>query len=310
MADAYLRVAEEVLYAQRTPLSPRQILLLAHAQELLPSHLHGPTQHKTLHARLSEDISRHREESLFFRTAPGTFFLRSLLSDPTIPLAYKVEHFAPPRRKELKRDLVLTIRLPPGLLGAEAEELPLVSVMSALDAGMFSYKPYYTVAGSPDEAVIHSFVVVHREGTVLSFRSGKFTPHSDPLYGRRSIGIGGAVFMNDVDMLYRSMNGIIANGIAELGYSVGLPRGLAERARYLDEVRPTRAVRLARTARHPQIVHIVLAYVCPSDFIPMKNALSINDLKWINIANPGNNLSDYDATSRVILNGVPPGQQF
>ena len=39
---------------------------------------------------------------------------------------------------------------------------------------------------------------------------------SDPLFGKRSIGIGGAVLATDVDMLFESLVGIIANGIAEL----------------------------------------------------------------------------------------------
>ncbi len=66
-----------VLSIAGRPLRPAEMLEEAWIRKLMPRHLFGLTQHKTLHARLSEDIVRLGENSRFCRTAPGTFFLRS-----------------------------------------------------------------------------------------------------------------------------------------------------------------------------------------------------------------------------------------
>ncbi len=75
--DAYLHIAEEVLRLERRPMSARAMLVAAYRHNIVPSHLFGRTQHKTLGARLSKDILERREKSAFFRTAPGRFFLRA-----------------------------------------------------------------------------------------------------------------------------------------------------------------------------------------------------------------------------------------
>lgn len=109
MADAYLNVAERVLLTSCRPLRPREIIENAYAEQLLPWHLHGSTQDKTLHARISEDVAGNPEASRFFRTGPGVFFLRKLVDDSSIPPVYKEPYYAPPRRKELRRERVLVL---------------------------------------------------------------------------------------------------------------------------------------------------------------------------------------------------------
>jgi hypothetical protein len=54
--DTYLGIAQKVLERARRPLTPREILREAYRSDLVPYHLHGATQHKTLQARLSEHI--------------------------------------------------------------------------------------------------------------------------------------------------------------------------------------------------------------------------------------------------------------
>src|SRR5437763_111510 len=83
--ETYLEIAEAVLRAARRPLTARAILDAAYRGGIVPTHLYGKTQHKTLQARLSEDILLRKLESRFFRTDPGYFFLSELRSDPKIP---------------------------------------------------------------------------------------------------------------------------------------------------------------------------------------------------------------------------------
>jgi hypothetical protein len=88
--DSYLDIAEAVLRAARRPLTPRAIMATAFQSGIVPHHLFGKFQHKTLHARLSEDILHRKLESRFYRTDPGLFFLSDLRSDPGIRDEFKV----------------------------------------------------------------------------------------------------------------------------------------------------------------------------------------------------------------------------
>jgi HB1, ASXL, restriction endonuclease HTH domain len=85
----------------RTPLPPREILRRGLSSGIVPNSLHGKTQHKTLQARLSEDILLRHERSVFFRTKPGYFFLREFLTDARIPAEYRTPIVARRRRREL-----------------------------------------------------------------------------------------------------------------------------------------------------------------------------------------------------------------
>lgn len=109
--DAYLQIAESVLKIERRPLSPRAILAAAYRHGLVPMHLHGDTQHKTLGARISEDIIALHDDSLFFRTAPGRFFLREFLTDVTIPEENRQPVATRRRFRELMRGPALAVYL-------------------------------------------------------------------------------------------------------------------------------------------------------------------------------------------------------
>ena len=102
MVDAYLEIARIVLRAQGRPMGARSILAAAIKADILPKHLHGKTQQKTLQARLSEDILHAREASLFYRTEPGQFALKEFRADPDFPANWKVEFPARRRTRDLR----------------------------------------------------------------------------------------------------------------------------------------------------------------------------------------------------------------
>jgi len=278
------------------------MLQLSYATDLVPWHLHGATQHKTLHARLSEDISRNLETSRFYRTGPGRFYLRAFQNDPETPAPLRAEYFAPPRRKELKREAILATVLdvarPPT---DRSPVVPLARLRRQLRSGKYGYYPWSDIVGDACLLPIHSFLIVYRDNEILSFRCGKFYPDSDPLYGRRSIGLGGAVFAGDHDLLFESFYGVVGNGINDLAYGVGLPRRLAEKARYENRVRLKFGVLTNRDAGGHSFLHVVMAYECPDEFSPSKAALSVNDLRWIRADQTPNFIEDYDGTSRYLF---------
>lgn len=82
---------------------------LAYLSGVVPHHLHGSTQHKTLGARLSEDILIHRRRSKFFRTRPGRFFLREFIKDRSLPLEYRTPIVAARRKRQLRRKNVAAL---------------------------------------------------------------------------------------------------------------------------------------------------------------------------------------------------------
>jgi hypothetical protein len=228
------------------------------------------------------------------------FFLRTLLDDPLIPEAFKQPYFAPPRRKELRRERVLTL----DCVGGSKGLTPFVEIdrlNKEFERARYRFVTPMELAACPEAVTVHSFVLVFHGDTVLSYRCGKFFPDEAPLKGKRSIGLGGAVYASDRDMLFHDMFGIIASGIKELGYGIGLSKELSERARYHGEVLPCVGVLLPSEATRPAVLHVVLAYECPSDFLPSKAALSVNDLRWLDIRNPANTLDGFDVTSTLLF---------
>lgn len=302
MADAYLNVAEQVLLGSRRPLRPREIINTAYANELLPWHLHGSTQDKTLHARISEDVAGNPTLSRFFRTGPGVFFLRSFLEDDSIPNVFRQPYFAPPRRRELRRERILCLDRLGGTMGTSTDRFVNIATLKTEFAdGHYRFITPFEFDRHPHGVTVHSFVLAFHGETVLSYRCGKFFPDEAPLKGKHSIGLGGAVYARDRDMLFNDMYGIVASGINELGYGIGLSKFLSERARYEGLVKPSVGVMVPGVAGRPPVLHVVLAYECPPDFLPSKAALSVNDLRWLDIGNPANTLDGFDMTSALLF---------
>lgn len=83
-------------------MTAREILKTAYARGYVSRHLHGATQHKTLGARLSEDILERGERSQFYRASPGRFFLAELIDDLTLPVEFRTRFIARRRRDCLR----------------------------------------------------------------------------------------------------------------------------------------------------------------------------------------------------------------
>src|SRR2546430_3210849 len=101
MPSQFLKVAEIVLREQLQPLTARRIIALGKEQGLLSDKLVGKTPHQTLKSKLSVDIRRRGKNSVFVRTAPGRFYLRELVVNPS------EEYIAPPLRPADSKEQVL-----------------------------------------------------------------------------------------------------------------------------------------------------------------------------------------------------------
>jgi hypothetical protein len=89
----FLDIAETVLRSRNVPMKPRQIVDAAKDDGLFSDKLSGKTPHQTMKSKLTVNVLRHKEASRFVRTAPNTFFLRDLLTQPIA--AYTAARQAP-----------------------------------------------------------------------------------------------------------------------------------------------------------------------------------------------------------------------
>ncbi|MFB0693011.1 winged helix-turn-helix domain-containing protein [Agrobacterium pusense] len=296
--STYLQIAEEILLRERRPMSARAILKLAHAMDMVPYQLYGRTQHKTLQARLSEDILYRKERSPFFRTKPGVFFLRRFLTDSNIPIEYRREMTARRRTRELLRGPALSIPL--DALSYNGSSIPWWEARSALetvrDRGTFSYID--PKREHPSEALLWSFASVMRGSNVLTYRVGRYRDDRDHFALKRSIGFSSLVLEENRSLFDTLTFGIEESALSAVAIDLDIPLADSQAAtekfeyclKYLtvtDDPRPD-----------------ILAFVeikAPSWFEPTALRLSLNDLRWMDLSRPPNNMDDFDPWSQLLL---------
>lgn len=296
--DAYLTLAEDVLRRVRRPLSAHQILRSAYENDMAPPHLRGRTQHKTLGARLSEDILHHREASRFYRTAPGRFLLRELADDDSIPEELRRPIVARRRRRNLaqKRSLAFhRSELENARRGSYAIDTS--AVLNLIEHGSFHYATSAPQRG-PDEVVVWAFMLVIRAGCVLTYRQGHYREHRDTFMHRRTIGFYAPVSDDDLSLFEQSDHGIVSSGIKALATDLDLQERelwpvLNERSKLETFLYPQ---------SHPSSdLLAVVAFSCPDWLDPTSKRLAINDLEWLDLRSPPNHCEDFDPWSQAIL---------
>ncbi|MCA1939776.1 MAG: winged helix-turn-helix domain-containing protein [Caenispirillum bisanense] len=296
--DAYLQIAQQVLRFNRRPLSPRAMLAMAYREGIVPDHLHGKTQHKTLQARLAEDILSRREGSVFFRTGPGRFFLREFLNDPSIPDEYRQVFPARRRARELRRDPALYVSRD-RLKAVAREGCPInpKRVFGVLDEGASYEDPKNN---SPDHALLWSFVAVTRGSEVLSYRMGRYRSERDGFMSRRCIGFSTLVSRNDVNLFNISDFGIIDAGVKAASIDLDLPE--MDRVGAADSLKTSLLyfIWVPEEERAGDLLAIV-DLKCPEWFEPVKRRLALNDLCWLDLDSSINNIDDFDPWSRQVL---------
>lgn len=296
--DSYLDIARTVLRARRRPMGARSILAAAYKAEILPAHLYGKTQQKTLQARLSEDILHDREASIFYRTEPGHFALKEFLNDPDFPAKWKAQFPARRRTRDLKRPDSLAIRT---TMAASLEN-------TAISMSEFSER----LEGSDALTVMHpkemekhgysaiwTFSVVRRDDQVLAYRIGRYRDDRDTFANRRSIGFLGALAADDVSLFSTDSLGVRDCAIAVLTQDLDLSVATFEHpAEQIPKIECVTA--LADRQGHLDLV-IVLLWNSPEWFEPTTKRLSLNDPGWLRPSTPPNDMDDFEPWSARIL---------
>jgi len=300
--DIYLTIAERVLRESRQPLGPREILTRAYVAGSVPARLYGEAQHKTLQARISEDILLRRERSNFFRTAPGRFFLREFLWDHTIPEKYRKPIVARRRQRELAQKNVLAFDQ--RALAISADQSPIIPVKRVLQ--LIKSKRYRyvssTCARGNDEILVWSFVSVMREGCILTYRHGRYREGRDAFVHRRSVGFFAPVIDLDLGLFDQLDHGIVARGLRTVAIDLDIRQG-----RLWDDIAKASVLSSFVQACGAGLAKDLLGVVrleIPDWFQPITRRLAINDLKWHDLQLPVNHIEDFDPWSRLVLQHI------
>jgi hypothetical protein len=296
--DSYLDIARMVLRAQRRPMGAKSILAAALKAAILPSHLHGKTQQKTLQARLSEDILDDREASIFYRTEPGQFALKEFIDDPYFPAKWKVEFPARRRTRDLKRPDSLAIRR---TMAASIENtaISMSEFSERLDGSDALTTMHPKDMKERGYCAIWTFSIVRRDDHVLAYRIGRYRDDRDMFANRRSIGFPGALAADDVSLFSTDSLGIRDCAIAVLTHDLDLSLATFERSE--DQAPKIECVTaLADLQGHLDLV-IILLWDSPDWFEPTTRRLSLNDPGWLRPSAPPNDMDDFEPWSARIL---------
>lgn len=296
--DAYLDIARRVLRQARRPLPPREILRLGLSARIVPSSLYGKTQHKTLQARLSEDILFHRERSVFFRTKPGYFFLREFLSDPSLPAEFRTPIVARRRRRELAYPNALALDgETTAHLCRRNDVLPDQEVLDLLRSRRYHYAES-SRSRSAEDVLVWSFVLVMRDHLVLTYRHGRYREDRDTFLKRRSIGFFSPVVHDDLTLFDQADHGIVSSGVRALSIDLNLPPDLQ-----LANSAELKCFVCARQDHPPSLLGLV-TFEAPDWLEPFTRRLAINDLAWQDPTVQINHYEDFDPWSQLILENL------
>lgn len=295
--SSYLEIAEKVLADRRRPMGPHAILREAYLLDLMPQHLHGETQHKTLQARLSEDILYGKDKSRFVRTEPGKFFLRSLLTDETIPAEFRTTITARRRKRELTPDPVLCIAKE-SLHKLEAcDGHDQWAMLEGLrETGELSYCEF---KNQPEGHVpVWSFVMLMRDDCVFSYRVGKYRTHDEGVSSKRTVGFASLVTEDQQTLFNHHDLGIVQAGVTALALDLDFPMGVE-----MLEAETSDSTSIVEISTDDDIEALLLVIEtgCPPWFEPTTRRLSMNDMKWIPFRVPPNHLEDFDPWTRAVV---------
>jgi HB1, ASXL, restriction endonuclease HTH domain len=297
--DAYLHIAEAILRIERRPLSPRAILAAAYRLGRVPTHLHGKTQHKTLGARMSEDIITHRDDSLFFRTQPGRFFLREYLPDESIAEKYRQPIATRRRIRELMRGPALAVDIG-DLTRIATADTPIApeKILGLLHANRYRYDN--PKQRRPTSVLLWSFVSVRRNCEVLSYRLGRYRDDRDTFMLRRSVGFSTLVHRDERTLFNLDDFGIVDSGVHAAKVDLDVPE---VRTYQKSEQSPATLLHflwLSHGVGQGDLIAII-NFECPHWFHPERRRLALNDLTWLDMRTPVNNIDDFDPWSRSVL---------
>ncbi|MBY4587635.1 MULTISPECIES: winged helix-turn-helix domain-containing protein [Rhizobium] len=298
--DSYLEIAHRVLNVSRRPMTAKGILEAAYKARLVPKHLYGKTQEKTLQARLSTDILIHRSTSAFFRTEPGVFFLTELIADPDIPDKYKERFAARRRTRDLQPEPALVVdenfveACEPRLFADWKHFLRKAEAAKALH--------YAYPEDQRGKLLVWTFSIVRRGRDVLSYRLGRYRDDHNTFANKRTIGFPGVVSFFDYTLFSDGDYGASENALEAILTDLDIS-AVAVHGEGIARPEPLLAMKAERGADNSVLI-LVMDWNCPDWFEPTTRRLSINDPCWMNLGAKPNNMDDFEPWTLAVLDAI------
>ncbi len=223
----YLWAAEQIIRRHARPLSAAEIITLAQESDLFSDNMNSRTPQKSLQARLSIEIIKNEDNSVFVRTAKGKFYLRDLLiphtnydavptfhADRPLFKVYTARRRQPPPPNE--HVLVLPQHRFQSILKFQGLRLDRGQLIRRLTRGPLEYMPRTMAESADGYKQVVTYVIVTCGSQVLAFKRGSFSRVAEFLRGSFCIGFGGHVTEEDRTLFSYKDAGVIENAIREL----------------------------------------------------------------------------------------------
>lgn len=307
MASEFLVVAQQVLDRERRPLRAKEIVSLAILDGLFSDKRAGKTPHQTMKSKLSVHIRKHGSDSPFVRTAPGKFFLRSLLDE------HQTAFHAKPLSKPVSREAVLVFDsdwLPPDTRFQGINKRWRRLYRQLLRPSVCRYLPRLEAEANDGYKQVVTYIVVTRGNSVLAYKRGNFSRVEDSLKGSHCIGFGGHVINADRSLFTTEGMGVWEASVRELSEELSL--GAVDRKRLLSGeglqiVGVLNDDSSANGRRHFAFVFRFELTAGNKLDVPAKGEKAITQLRWINPSDHKVHVWDFEYWSQLCLREYFPG---
>jgi len=258
------------------PLTAQEILENAVRFELLAPD-RGLTMHKTLQARITEDIQDKRQKSRFIRTAKGVYYLRRLWrGGASLP---KISNFKGRRRPQ---PAYRVLHVPKALVERPQKQRNLREAI--LHSDHLDYLPL----GSSNLVPVAILLFIIFKSEILIHEVGQHSYFTD-IVGSQTPAYRSYVDEFDADLFFSNEYGLPVSAVRELIRNVAIPESVASQL-LSNEQTLFRAGPAAKDIHGNRVLisaSIDLARVMPSKPKIIRR-LDINNPLWIPISSLGN----------------------
>jgi hypothetical protein len=221
------------------------------------------------------------------------------LDDPAIPEEYRQPFISRRRARELLRAPVLALSAK--TLAEVASPNRMISTNAAFS--LLSTKCFtYENANEKDQdlVLIWSFVTVWREREVLSYRLGRYRDDRDMFMSKQSIGLSTLVPSNAQTLFSLDDLGIVDAGVTATRADLDIPEVSSSKGGFDEHAQIEGFLWTSSQPGTSELLAIV-KFRCPDWFEPIKRRLALNDLRWLDLSTPPNNIDDFDPWSRSVI---------
>lgn len=269
-------------------MSSKEIIQRAYLQKVIPHHLHGRTQHKTLTARISTDILQNRERSAFFRPWPGRYFLREFMTDESLPTEYRTPIVARRRSRELKKEYAAFLSQCDVNLESD-KKLTAAGFAKLVRSDSIRYASSGVVA--QEDFALWNIAIVRRGRSILTYSRGKFKDGKEELLGDKTALFTSPLTHNDRTLFDNKFHGTVGASIAAVSIDLDL-----EHSPQINEIEEKSKLLGAFPIRQngTNFLLVLSEVRIPDSTRILTRRLAINSLSWLHLESLRSSIGEFD----------------